>query len=124
MKNDIKYSVILPTYNRADSYLKDAILSVINQTYTNWELLIIDNHSKDATDELVKSFKNNKIRLLKNYNIGNIAQSRNIGIKKSRGEFIAFLDSDDFWNREKLNICNKFLDNNIVSSHVFVLLIQ
>ena len=61
----MKFSIILPTYNRADTYLKDAIDSVINQTHKDWELLIIDNHSTDKTDELIQNYNDERIRLLK-----------------------------------------------------------
>ena len=57
----MKVSIILPTYNRASSYLKEAIDSVINQSYMNWELIVIDNNSTDNTIDLVKSYKSNKI---------------------------------------------------------------
>ncbi len=107
MSKKNKYSVILPTYNRADTYLRDAIDSIVNQTYENWELLIIDNHSTDKTKELVKSYKKNNIKLLTNYTRGNIAKSRNLGIKKASGDYISFIDSDDTWEPEKLEKCEK-----------------
>ena len=105
----MKFSIILPTYNRADTYLKDAIDSVVNQSYINWELLIIDNHSTDNTDELIGSYKDDRIKLYKIRNNGNIAKSRNLGLKKSKGEYIAFLDSDDIWKKDKLKIQLKFM---------------
>lgn len=94
----------MPTYNRAN-LLKRAIDSVINQTYKNWELLIVDNFSTDHTDEVLKSYKDSRISIFKIHNTGVIAKSRNIGIKKSSGEWIAFLDSDDWWIKSKLEIC-------------------
>ncbi len=96
-------SIILPTFNRANT-LQRAIDSVLEQTYTNWELIIIDNHSTDKTDTLIESCQNSKINYLKIYNDGIIAKSRNLGIKKSKGEIIAFLDSDDWWTKDKLKI--------------------
>jgi len=94
-------SVIMPTFNRAHC-LDRAIRSVINQTYMNWELIIVDNYSVDGTDSLVSKYPDVRIRLLKVHNQGIIAVSRNKGILESRGEYIAFLDSDDWWSPHKL----------------------
>ena len=105
----MKFSIILPTYNRADTYLKDAIDSVVNQSYINWELLIIDNHSTDNTDELIGSYKDDRIKLYKIRNNGNIAKSRNLGISKADGSYIALIDSDDFWHRDKLKLVSEYL---------------
>ena len=106
----MKFSIILPTYNRADTYLKDAIDSVINQTYCEWELLVIDNHSTDNTDELIRNYNDKRIKLLKINNNGIIAKSRNLGLRKASGEYIAFLDSDDHWDAVKLERCSNYLD--------------
>ena len=94
-------SIILPTFNRAHT-LGRAIDSVLKQTYTDWELIIIDNHSSDKTDQLVENYNNSKIILLKIHNDGIIAKSRNLGIQQAKGELIAFLDSDDWWTKNKL----------------------
>ena len=112
MNQKNKYSIILPTYNRANSYLKNAIESVINQTYENWELLVIDNYSTDNTRELIKSYEKRNIKFLINYTRGNIAKSRNLGIKKSTGDYIAFIDSDDTWEPQKLEECEKIYGLN------------
>ena len=96
-------SVIIPTYNSA-SLLKMALESVIKQTYHNWEVIIIDNSSTDETDEVIQSFNDIRIRVLKIYNSGVIAKSRNLGLDSSKGEWIAFLDSDDLWYENKLEI--------------------
>jgi len=105
----MKFSIILPTYNRADTYLKDAIDSIVSQSYDNWELLIIDNHSQDFTDELIDSYKDHRIKTYKIHNNGNIAKSRNLGIKKSSGDYIALIDSDDFWHKDKLKTSLEYL---------------
>ena len=102
-------SIILPTFNRGDYYLKKAILSVVNQTYKNWELIIIDNFSKDNTVEVVERFDDKRIKFFQINNCGIIAKSRNYGIKKSSGDYIAFLDSDDYWHKDKLKICYNIL---------------
>lgn len=105
-------SVILPTYKRCQILTK-AVNSVINQTYKNWELIIIDNNSNDGTEELIKNYYNNKISFLKINNFGSIAKSRNYGIKKSRGKYLAFLDSDDYWTKNKLEICLNFINDKV-----------
>jgi glycosyltransferase involved in cell wall biosynthesis len=94
-------SVVIPTYNHA-LFLERALKSVIEQTYSNWEAIVVDNHSKDNTDEVVASFLDNRIKLLKIHNHGSIAKSRNLGINNATGKWIAFLDSDDLWYKEKL----------------------
>ena len=111
-KNNILVSIIIPTYNHSE-YLKRALNSVVNQTYENWEAIIIDNFSSDNTSEVVANFKNNKIKYLKVKNNGVIAISRNTGLKIAKGEWVAFLDSDDWWIKDKLEICIKNIDDNI-----------
>lgn len=101
-------SIIIPTFNRARE-LNRAVESVINQTYENWELIIIDNNSSDNTDEVISKFNDSRILLFKINNDGIIAKSRNLGIKKSSGSFIAFLDSDDWWLPKKIEISLQYL---------------
>jgi glycosyltransferase involved in cell wall biosynthesis len=96
-------SVVIPTYNHAH-FLVAALQSVIDQTYSNWEAIVVDNHSTDNTGTVVQNFNNPRISLLKIHNDGVIAASRNMGIKSAKGEWIAFLDSDDLWYPEKLQI--------------------
>lgn len=96
-------SVVIPTFNRA-SVLKRALKSIQVQTFTSWEVLIIDNHSVDSTDQLVSDFNDPRIKLFKIHNNGVIAASRNMGIREASGEYIAFLDSDDWWKPEKLKL--------------------
>ncbi|TQE83105.1 glycosyltransferase [Leptospira noguchii] len=94
-------SVVIPTYNHAD-FLKLSLASVVNQTYLNWEAIVIDNHSNDNTDEVVSFFGNSKVRLIKIKNNGVISASRNLGIREAKGDWISFLDSDDLWFPNKL----------------------
>jgi glycosyltransferase involved in cell wall biosynthesis len=94
-------SVIIPTYNRAED-LSRALQSVFGQTFTDWEVLVVDNHSDDNTDSLIESLKNPKVKVFKIHNDGVVAASRNLGLKHATGEYIAFLDSDDWWLPEKL----------------------
>jgi glycosyltransferase involved in cell wall biosynthesis len=114
-------SIIIPTYNRAEE-LKRALQSVFDQTFTNWEILIIDNHSVDDTDKLIKSLSDPRIKLFKVHNEGVIAASRNLGLKHALGEYIAFLDSDDWWLPKKLEESIKYMNQgaDVVYHDLFV----
>jgi glycosyltransferase involved in cell wall biosynthesis len=96
-------SIILPTYNRA-YLLKRAIRSILNQTYKNFELIIVDDGSTDNTEEVVEDFHDERIRYIacKKHRGANAA--RNAGIKLAEGEYIAFQDDDDIWLPRKLEI--------------------
>lgn len=96
-----KVSVIIPTYNRA-AYIGETIESIQNQTYTNWEMIIIDDGSDDDTEELIEKINDNRIRFYKAGRIGIRSTIKNIGLEKATGELIAFLDSDDLWAQTKL----------------------
>ena len=112
MKDNIPFfSIILPTYNRAKE-LKKSIESVLSQTYENYELIIIDNYSIDDTDNVLKNISDSRIRIIKIHNEGIIAKSRNLGISISKGIYIAFLDSDDLWYNNKLEICYCTINKN------------
>ena len=106
------FSVVIPTYNQA-RYLNAAIQSVINQTCQDYEIIIVDNFSNDETQEVIKKFKSEKIKVIMFNNKGVIGASRNIAIKNSNGEWIAFLDSDDIWYENKL----KTMLDEIKSNH-------
>jgi glycosyltransferase involved in cell wall biosynthesis len=94
-------SVVIPTFNRAAD-LRRAMTSVVNQTFADWEMVIVDNHSTDDTLRVVESFSDPRVRLVEIHNDGIIARSRNRGIASAAGEFVALLDSDDWWTRHKL----------------------
>ena len=96
-----RVSVVLPTYNRAYC-LGEAIKSVLSQTHSELELIIVDNTSDDDTRMVVDSFRDPRIRFMEVENEGIIAVSRNCGINAATGEFIAFIDSDDPWLPQKL----------------------
>tara|TARA_Y100000816_G_scaffold290263_1_gene278526 strand:- start:837 stop:1760 length:924 start_codon:yes stop_codon:yes gene_type:complete len=100
------FSVIIPTFNHA-SFLEKALRSVFQQSFKNFEVLVIDNHSIDHTSKVVNSFKG--IKYKKIHNQGVIAKSRNLGIKHSKGEWIAFLDADDYWLKNKLKNVYKLI---------------
>tara|TARA_B100001971_G_C18223540_1_gene558814 strand:+ start:815 stop:1630 length:816 start_codon:yes stop_codon:yes gene_type:complete len=104
-------SVVMPTYNYAH-FIGDAIRSVLNQTYENLELIIIDNYSEDNTEDVIGSFGESRIKYKKFSNNGIIAASRNVGIRESRGKYIAFLDSDDMWESTKIEKQIEIIENN------------
>ena len=97
-------SIVIPTYNHGN-YIGKAIKSLINQTYQNWEAIIIDNQSSDQTYEEIKNYSDSRIKYFEINNNGVIAKSRNYGISISKGDWIAFLDSDDWWTKDKLEVC-------------------
>jgi UDP-glucose 4-epimerase len=106
-------SIITPMFNSAN-FIEETIVSVINQTYTNWEMIIVDDGSNDESVEIVKKYqlKDSRIRLIINDRNSGVAKSRNIAIKASKGRYIAFLDSDDLWYKDKLNKQIDFMKSN------------
>ena len=103
-----KISIILPTYN-ADEILAKAIKSVINQTYQNWELLVIENGKRGQAENIIKEFENDKIKYIYQ-EIANVSEARNAGLENATGKYITFLDSDDEYEKEFLE---KMLKNII-----------
>ncbi len=111
-KQDKLVSIIMPTYN-CGGYIGETIDSVISQTYDNWELIIVDDCSKDDTEKVVKKFKNdNRIRYIKLERNSGAAVARTEAMKKAKGDYMAFLDSDDLWYPEKLEKQLKFMKEN------------
>ncbi|WP_153737559.1 glycosyltransferase family 2 protein [Aquibacillus halophilus] len=106
-------SIITPTYN-SDRFIERTIKSVRDQTYQNWEMIIIDDYSKDQTVNQVKNYQNKdkRIKLIElNQNSG-AAVARNTGINEAKGKFLAFLDSDDLWDSTKLTEQVQFMLDN------------
>ena len=103
--NDL-VSIIMPSYNTAP-YIRETIQSVLDQTYQNWELIIVDDCSTDNTDEVVASTKDERIRYLKNEKNSGAAVSRNRALREAKGRWIAFLDSDDYWETNMLEVMIK-----------------
>ncbi len=103
-----KVSVIIPTYNRAH-FIAEAIQSVLDQTFTDFEIIVVDDGSTDNTKNVVDGFKDPRIKYIYQENRG-VANARNTSIKASSGEHIAFLDSDDMWLPENLELKVKLLD--------------
>ncbi|WP_316832729.1 glycosyltransferase family A protein [Pedobacter aquatilis] len=105
-------SIIMPAYN-AEKFIKEAIESVVLQTYKNWELIIVDDGSTDSTAAIIKEFTNINHRIHYYYQEnGKQGKARNLGIKNSHGELIAFLDADDIWVANKLEIQLNLLKEN------------
>ena len=105
-------SIIMPSYNTAP-FISDSIHSVLDQTYIDWELIIVDDCSTDATDEIVKPFLSDpRIIYLKNAKNSGAAFSRNRALSEAKGRWIAFLDSDDLWIPTKLEKQIKFMLKN------------
>jgi glycosyltransferase involved in cell wall biosynthesis len=102
------FSIIIPTFNSAEK-LEKAVQSVLNQTYTNFEVLIMDDGSTDQTKEMVRSFQDTRIKYDWSKNSGGPAIPRNRGIQIAQFDWICFLDADDRWESNKLEIC----ENNI-----------
>jgi glycosyltransferase involved in cell wall biosynthesis len=96
-------SIILPTFNRL-TYLREAIDSVLAQTYTDWELIIADDGSADETRTFLRSIRDGRIKTLWLQHCGNPAAVRNRALTEARGIYLAFLDSDDIWTPRKLEI--------------------
>lgn len=96
-------SVIMPAYN-CEKYIEDAIRSVMAQTFTDWELIVLDDGSSDSTLEIIERLasEDDRIKLLPNEKNMGVAKTRNRGIDNSRGDYVALLDSDDIWHSEKL----------------------
>jgi len=107
-------SVIMPAYN-AEKYISQSIQSVIDQTYTNWELIIVDDGSTDDTAKIVKGFSSINSRIKYFYQPNQqMGKARNTGLQNSNGKLIAFLDSDDLWVSNKLEIQVDFLQREKV----------
>jgi teichuronic acid biosynthesis glycosyltransferase TuaG len=100
----------MPAYNAAD-YIAESIESVINQTYKNWELMVVDDGSTDDTAVIVDGYRNtdSRVKYLYQQN-GRQGKARNLGIKNSTGKYIAFLDADDKWTPEKLSLQTEILN--------------
>jgi len=118
-----KVSIIVLTYNRKD-YLTETIQSILNQTFTDFELLIIDNFSNYDFLAHIQIFNDKRIRAFQHANGGNLSVNRNFGIRQAQGEYIAFCDDDDLWLPEKLEkqlqIFEKHPDLNLVGTNATI----
>ena len=111
-KNNPVVDIIIPNYNK-EKYLKECVNSVLNQTYKNWKLYIIDDCSTDQSLNYLNQFRRKrKIKIISLKKNKGPSYCRNLGIKKSKNYFIAFLDSDDFWHKNKLKLQISFMIKN------------
>lgn len=119
MKEDL-VSVIITTRNRLE-YLKEALKSVLNQTYQNIEIIIVNDASEDGTKEYLNTIENKNIKIINNHNPKGANYCRKAGLNLSKGHYIAFLDDDDIWKKDKikkqLSIMKQYDDVGIVTCH-------
>lgn len=111
MENNVLVSVVMPVFND-EEFIEDTISSVLNQTYTNLELIIVEDCSKDNSLKLIKSFTDKRIRLFQNETNKGAAYSRNFALKQAKGDYVAFLDGDDLWEKNKLEKQLDFMISN------------
>lgn len=104
-------SIIIPTFN-SQKFIPNLYNTISKQSYENYEIIFVDNESKDETISLIKNFFKKKIKIINIKNHGVIGKSRNIGIKFAKGKFISFLDSDDFWTTDKLKNSIEIISKN------------
>ena len=105
-------SIIMPSYNTG-RFIKETIESVLAQSYSNWELILVDDCSKDDTDAVLSEYlADARIRYIKNETNSGAAVSRNRALREAKGKWIAFLDSDDLWEPEKLEKQIRFMEEN------------
>ena len=102
-------SVILPTYNRGH-VIQTAIQSVLNQSYKNFEILVVDDGSTDNTPEQITRVQDRRLQYIRQDLNQGAAAARNVGMKAAQGSYIAFLDSDDAWHPDKLRQQLEFLE--------------
>lgn len=100
------FSIIIPAYN-LENYIAAALQSVLVQTFQDFEIIIVDDGSSDETVSIIQSFHDPRIRLVSQVNSG-VSRARNAGMKKAVGAYIAFLDGDDYWYPEHLELAADF----------------
>jgi teichuronic acid biosynthesis glycosyltransferase TuaG len=107
-------SIITPSFN-SSRFIEECIGSVLSQKYDNWELLIVDDCSSDNTCELIKKYNDTRIVLIQLENNIGPAEARNVAIRQAKGKYIAFLDSDDFWEPQKLEKQISFMEKEDIA---------
>ena len=106
-----KISIITAVYN-SDKFIEETIISVLGQTYSNWKWYIIDDCSTDETFNMISKFKDNRIEYIKLDNNVGAARARNVGLKHVKTKYVAFIDADDTWNKNKLETQLRFMKDN------------
>ena len=112
MENNPLVSVIMNCYN-SDNYLKEAIESVLSQTYENFEIIFWDNQSTDSSANIVQSFSDNRIKYFYAPNHTSLGEGRNLALEKVTGKYISFLDCDDLYPEEKIEETLKCFDDEV-----------
>ena len=113
MKKEKLVSIIINCFN-GEKYLSQALESVIAQSYKNWEVIFWDNNSTDKSKKIFKSYRNKRFKYFYSLKHTNLSTARNLAIKKSKGYFLAFLDTDDWWEKNKLKEqIKKFEDEKV-----------
>ena len=103
---NIKFSIIIPAYN-AENSIQKSIDSILNQTYNNYEIIVVNDGSTDNTINLIE--KNSKIKIINQKNLG-VSSARNTGIENAKGDFIAFIDADDYIEKNYLEEFNNIIE--------------
>ena len=107
-----KVSIILPNFNSAE-HISSTLNSIINQSFKNWDLIIVDDNSNEQTKKILNKFSNNKkIKIYWLKKNRGTAYCRNLAMKKSNAKYLAFIDSDDIWGKKKLELQIKFMKKN------------
>lgn len=123
MKKNPLISVIINCHN-GEKYLKNCIKSIISQSYKNWEIIFFDNASKDNSKKILKSFRDKRIKYFFSNKILKLYDARNKAIKKSSGNYISFLDTDDYWKRdflkEHLNFFFRYKNADVIVSKYLI----
>ena len=116
-------SIIMNCYN-GETYLQESINSVLSQTYKNWELIFWDNKSQDKSEEIFKGHEDKRFKYFYANKHATLYKARNLAIEKSKGDFIAFLDTDDLWDKNKLELQMHYFNNpevGVVFSNLWML---
>jgi len=107
-------SIITPSYN-SSRFIEECVDSALSQTYDNWELIIVDDCSADNSPQIIKKYNDKRIQLIElDGNVG-AAEARNVAIRKAKGKYIAFLDSDDLWESQKLEKQISFMETEDIA---------
>jgi len=123
LNNQPLVSIIMNCYN-GEAYLKESIRSVLSQSYKNWELIFWDNKSEDKSEEIFKGFQDKRLKYFCSDSHTSLYKARNLAIEKSKGEFISFLDVDDLWDPNKLEMQMPYFNNSevgLVYSNLWIL---
>ena len=116
IKKNLLISVVCPFYNE-EKYIKESVESVLNQSYHNIELILVNDGSTDKSYDIIKDIirQDSRVKYFKKSNSRTVSNPRNYGAKKATGKFIAFIDADDIWKNNKLELQLKKIKNNYLS---------